>query len=73
MRRRRLVLALTLVVVSAAAIAAVAGMASHTAKAAPQKTLTFYLIPGIAFAFIIATVAYVGTRDTYATTSTSAA
>ncbi len=48
MRRGRLVLALTLVVVSAAAIAAVAGMASHTAKAAPQKTLTFYLIPGIA-------------------------
>lgn len=33
----------------------------------------FYLIPGIAFAFIIATVAYVGTRDTYTTTSTSAA
>lgn len=32
----------------------------------------FYLIPGIAFAFIIATVAYVGTRDTYAPDTTSA-
>lgn len=32
----------------------------------------FYLIPGIAFAFIIATVAYVGTRDTYATSTTTA-
>jgi len=32
----------------------------------------FYLIPGIAFAFIIATIAYVGTRDTF-TTSTSTA
>ncbi len=32
----------------------------------------FYLIPGIAFAFIIATVVYVGTRDTY-TTSTATA
>ena len=26
----------------------------------------FYLIPGVAFAFIVATVAYIGTRDTYA-------
>jgi len=26
----------------------------------------FYLIPGLAFGFIIATVAYIGTRDTYA-------
>jgi hypothetical protein len=33
----------------------------------------FYVIPGIAFALIVATVAYVGTRDTYTTTSTIAA
>jgi len=26
----------------------------------------FYVIPGIAFAFVIATVAYIGTRETYA-------
>ena len=26
----------------------------------------FYVIPGIAFGFIIATVSYIGTRDTYA-------
>ena len=26
----------------------------------------FYVIPGVAFAFVIATVAYIGTRDTYA-------
>ena len=26
----------------------------------------FYVIPGVAFAFIIATVAYIGTRETYA-------
>jgi hypothetical protein len=32
----------------------------------------FYLIPGIAFAVIIATVAYVGTRDTYTTSTTTA-
>jgi len=32
----------------------------------------FYLIPGIAFAFIIAVVAYVGTRDTYASDTASA-
>lgn len=32
----------------------------------------FYLIPGIAFAVIIATVSYVGTRDTYATSTTTA-
>jgi hypothetical protein len=32
----------------------------------------FYLIPGIAFAIIIATVSYVGTRDTYTTSTTTA-
>jgi hypothetical protein len=32
----------------------------------------FNLIPGIAFAVIIATVAYVGTRDTYTTSTTTA-
>ena len=32
----------------------------------------FYLIPGIVFGVIIATVAYVGTRDIYATTITTA-
>jgi hypothetical protein len=31
----------------------------------------FVLIPGIAFAFIIATVAYVGTRDLYTSTISS--
>ena len=31
----------------------------------------FVLIPGIAFAFIIATVAYLGTRDLYTTTVTA--
>jgi ribose transport system substrate-binding protein len=46
MRKARVVLA-SLVVV-AAAIAAVAGTASNGTKAAPKKTLTFYLIPGIA-------------------------
>ena len=25
----------------------------------------FYVIPGVAFAFVIATVAYIGTRETY--------
>ena len=46
MKKARVVLA-SLVVV-AAATAAVAGMASNAAKTAPKKTLTFYLIPGIA-------------------------
>jgi ribose transport system substrate-binding protein len=46
MRKARVMLA-SLVVV-AAAIAAVAGTASNGTKAAPKKTLTFYLIPGIA-------------------------
>jgi hypothetical protein len=32
----------------------------------------FYVIPGIAFAFIVATVAYAGTRDTYTTSVTPA-
>lgn len=32
----------------------------------------FYVIPGIAFAVLIATVAYVGTRDTYTTSTTTA-
>jgi hypothetical protein len=32
----------------------------------------FVLIPGIAFAFIIATVAYVGTRDIFATSTAAA-
>ena len=32
----------------------------------------FYVIPGIAFAFIIATVAYAGTRDIYTTSVTPA-
>jgi hypothetical protein len=32
----------------------------------------FYLIPGIAFAVIIATISYVGTRDTYTTSTTTA-
>ncbi|HEY8806291.1 MAG TPA: hypothetical protein VIN70_01730 [Candidatus Limnocylindria bacterium] len=32
----------------------------------------FYLIPGIAFAFILATIAYVGTRDLYTTSTTTA-
>jgi hypothetical protein len=32
----------------------------------------FVLIPGIAFAFIVATIAYVGTRDIYTTTTTVA-
>lgn len=32
----------------------------------------FYLIPGIAFAVIIATISYVGTRDIYATSTTAA-
>jgi hypothetical protein len=32
----------------------------------------FYLIPGIAFAVIIAIVSYVGTRDTYATSTITA-
>ena len=31
----------------------------------------FVLIPGIAFAFIIATVAYLGTRNLYRTSTTS--
>ena len=31
----------------------------------------FVLIPGIAFAFIIATVAYLGTRDVYAAPTTA--
>jgi len=31
----------------------------------------FVLIPGIAFAFIIATVAYLGTRDVYAAPNTA--
>ena len=44
MRRGRSVLALALVVAVAAAVAATA---SHTAQAAPKKTLTIYLIPGI--------------------------
>ena len=48
MRKGRVVLALASLVVAAAAIAAVAGVASNSAKAAPKKTLTFYLIPGIA-------------------------
>jgi len=26
----------------------------------------FYVIPGVAFGFIVATVAYIGTRETYA-------
>ena len=26
----------------------------------------FYIVPGVAFAFIVATVSYLGTRDTYA-------
>lgn len=32
----------------------------------------FYVIPGVAFAFIIATMAYIGTRDTYAPDAASA-
>lgn len=32
----------------------------------------FYVIPGIAFAFIVATVAYAGTRDTHTTSVTPA-
>ena len=48
MRKGRVVLALASLAVAAAAIAAVAGVASNSAKAAPKKTLTFYLIPGIA-------------------------
>jgi len=32
----------------------------------------FYLIPGLAFGFIIATVAYTGTRDTYASDTATA-
>lgn len=32
----------------------------------------FYVIPGIVFAVLIATVAYVGTRDIYTTSPTSA-
>ena len=32
----------------------------------------FVVIPGIAFAFIIATVSYVGSRDTYTTSTTAA-
>jgi ribose transport system substrate-binding protein len=39
--------ALAALTIAAAAISAVAAMASHPAKAAPQKTLTVYLIPGI--------------------------
>jgi hypothetical protein len=31
----------------------------------------FILIPGIAFGFIIATVAYIGTRDVYTTSATT--
>jgi len=31
----------------------------------------FYLIPGVAFAFVIATVAYIGTRETYAPDTTA--
>ena len=32
----------------------------------------FYVIPGVAFAFIIAIVAYIGTRDTYASDAATA-
>ena len=32
----------------------------------------FLVIPGVAFAFIIATVAYIGTRDTYASDTATA-
>ena len=32
----------------------------------------FYVIPGIVFAVLVATVAYVGTRDTYTTSTTTA-
>ena len=32
----------------------------------------FAFIPGLAFGFVIATVAYIGTRDTYSTSTTSA-
>ena len=48
MRKGRVVLTLASLAIAAAAIAAVAGVASNSAKAAPKKTLTFYLIPGIA-------------------------
>lgn len=47
MSRGRIRLALAGVLLAAAVIAAVGGTASQKAKAAPRKTLTFYLIPGI--------------------------
>src|SRR6266487_5490467 len=47
MSRGRTWLALAALAVGIAAIAAVAGTASHNAKAAPSKTVTIYLIPGI--------------------------
>jgi ribose transport system substrate-binding protein len=47
MRRRRVIAALAVLALAAAAISVVAAMASHPAKAAPKKTLTVYLIPGI--------------------------
>jgi len=47
MRRGHVVVTLAALAGAAAVIAAVAGTASHAAKAAPKKTLTIYLIPGI--------------------------
>jgi len=32
----------------------------------------FYVIPGIAFGFVVAVVSYVGTRDTYTASTTTA-
>jgi len=47
MRKGRVALTLVTLAVAASAIAAAIGVASNSATAAPKKTLTFYLIPGI--------------------------